>query len=386
MRPFIANILSNLRFSYGDVGNRLKYLFSHFIFIVLVQELSVFPSSLCNNSQNMEETAPEALFFTVTLDDLTSNRTAYKLDKDCSICSASLSRGLSVLGGKKHHCHFCYRGVCAKCSGHKVNHPETMREKRCCNACYIKFLSVSIQKETIEEITRIKQESGEIESRLQEEVSERENEDRRKRDLEAEVTRLKQELMRNESNFLAQKAALDKELAEAAASNSRLMETIETLDLHLETAKQELTQAETDLKAVTFELANCNVKANELKSLLLTQEHENEGLKRTLDAKPQSNLQGESTKKKGKIEELKQMVGTMNQREVVLQQEEMQLRQRLEEGLARLQEVGSGRGLERVSTGVSETDVRRLVAATELKEKIKELREENDRLKAALSP
>ena len=142
------------------------------------------------------------------------------------------------------------------------------------------------------------------------------------------------------------------------------------------------------LKAVTFELANCNVKANELKSLLLTQEHDNEGLKRTLETKPQSSSQGEGTKKKGNIEELKEVVGSASQREVALQQEEMELRRRLEEGQARLQEreVGSGKGRERVSTGVSETDVRRLLAATELKEKIKELREENDRLKASLSP
>lgn len=328
----------------------------------------------------------EALFFTVSVDDLSPNRTAHKLDKDCSICSASL--GLSVLGGKKRHCHFCYRGVCAKCSGHKISHPETLKKQRCCNFCYTKFLSMSIQEEKTAEIQRIKQQSGAIESRLQEEVSERENEDRRKRDLEAEVARLKQELMRNESNFLAQKATLDKELAEAAASNSHLMGTIETLDLQLETAKLELSQAETDLKAVTFELANCNVKANELKSLLLTQEHDNEGLKRTLETKPQSSSQGEGTKKKGNIEELKEVVGSASQREVALQQEEMELRRRLEEGQARLQEreVGSGKGRERVSTGVSETDVRRLLAATELKEKIKELREENDRLKASLSP
>jgi hypothetical protein len=334
----------------------------------------------------MEEQLPgvagtEGLFFKVSEEDLSTNRTAHKLDKDCSICSASLSRGLSVLGGKKHHCHFCYRGVCAKCSGHKIHHPETLKLQRCCNICYTKFLSMSIQAEKTGEIEKIKHESEAIDDRLQQEVSEREIEDKRKLELEAEVALLRQGLMRNESNFLAQKASLDKELEEAAAFNSRLMDSIETLDLQLETAKLDLNQAEADLKAVTFELANCNVKANELKSLLLTQEHENEGLKRALDAKPMSSSQSENTKKKGKIEELKQAVEAASQREVALQQEEMELRRKLEAGLER----EAGKGLERVSTGVSEADVRRLLAATELKEKIKELKDENSRLKSLLT-
>lgn len=240
---------------------------------------------------------------------------------------------------------------------------------------------MSIQAEKTGQIEKIKHESEAIDDRLQQEVSEREIEDKRKQELEAEVALLRQGLMRNESNFLAQKASLDKELEEAAAFNSRLMDSIETLDLQLETAKLDLSQAEADLKAVTFELANCNVKANELKSLLLTQEHENEGLKRALDAKPVSSSQSENTKKKGKIEELKQAVEAASQREVALQQEEMELRRRLEAGLER----EAGKGLERVSTGVSEADVRRLLAATELKEKIKELKDENSRLKSLLT-
>lgn len=326
----------------------------------------------------------EALFFNVSLDDLSPNRTAHKLDKECSICSSSLTRGL--LGGKKHHCHFCYRGVCSKCSGHKIHHPETQRDQRCCNACYTKFLSISIQAEKNAEIERIKRQSGVIETQLQKEVTQRENEDRRKLELEAEVDRLRIDLMRNESNFLAQKSALDKELEEAAAVNSQLMNAIETLDVQLETAKQDLTQAETDLKAVTFELANCNVKANELKSLLLTQQHENEALKRSLEPKSHNSPQPEGSKKKGKIEELKQEVESASMKQIALQQEELEVRNRLE---ARLQERemrdAPGKGLERISTGVSESDMRRLLAATELKEKIKDLREENERLRLLLA-
>ena len=342
----------------------------------------------------------ESTYFNVTVDDLSPNRTAHKLDKECSICSGPLSRKLGVLASKDRywypsHSYFCYRGVCSKCSGHKVRHPETNKDQRCCNACYTKFLSMSIQAEKTSEIQQIRAKSDVIESQLQREENERENEDRRRAQLEAEVTRLKDDLMRNECLFLSQKAALEKEIEDATQENSRLLSIVHTLESELEDAQRDFNQSEVDLKAVTFELANCNVKANELKSLLLTQQHENEVIRRNLDTKlaasPVPVTDPGAGKRQTRIEELKAAVEAASQRQMQLQQEQSELVRKTDAAEKRLKEketqleraqesVAEGREM-RVSTAVSEPDVRKLAIATELKEKIRSLRDENERLK-----
>ena len=71
--------------------------------------------------------------------DLSSNKTAYKLDKcvQCSVCGTS---AWTVFSPKKY-CKFCYRCVCKPCSGQTLFHPERNTEERCCSNCYRRFLS-----------------------------------------------------------------------------------------------------------------------------------------------------------------------------------------------------------------------------------------------------
>lgn len=76
----------------------------------------------------------------VTLDALSTNKTAYKLDTECTICKTS---SWTVFNPKKY-CKFCYRAVCKSCSGQTLLHPERNSQERCCSNCHQRFLSQRI--------------------------------------------------------------------------------------------------------------------------------------------------------------------------------------------------------------------------------------------------
>lgn len=76
----------------------------------------------------------------VGLDVLSTNKSAYKLDTECTICQTA---AWTVFNPKKY-CKFCYRAVCKSCSGQTLLHPERHTQERCCSDCYRRFLSQGV--------------------------------------------------------------------------------------------------------------------------------------------------------------------------------------------------------------------------------------------------
>jgi len=76
----------------------------------------------------------------VGLEALSTNKSAYKLDTECTICKNS---SWTVFNPKKY-CKFCYRAVCKSCSGQTLLHPERHMQERCCSDCSRRFLSQGV--------------------------------------------------------------------------------------------------------------------------------------------------------------------------------------------------------------------------------------------------
>ena len=54
--------------------------------------------------------------------DIPDDQDLFQSDKNCAICDASFGK-IGIGNAKKHLCKFCMRGVCAKCSPEKIQHP-----------------------------------------------------------------------------------------------------------------------------------------------------------------------------------------------------------------------------------------------------------------------
>lgn len=58
----------------------------------------------------------------------------FQSDKCCAVCQASFGK-IGIVHAKKFLCKFCNRGVCAKCSPEKLEHPTTKKEEKICSGC-----------------------------------------------------------------------------------------------------------------------------------------------------------------------------------------------------------------------------------------------------------
>ena len=105
------------------------------------------------------------------------DRSKYVSMTKCITCGTTLGKQ----GSKKYFCHFCYSAVCAACSPLNVLHPETRKEEKACNPCYIDFLKLIVL-ETGEEYVKIK---------LKQEIEEKEQEISKRKILAEELENTK---------------------------------------------------------------------------------------------------------------------------------------------------------------------------------------------------
>ncbi|OMJ93012.1 hypothetical protein SteCoe_4091 [Stentor coeruleus] len=96
------------------------------------------------------------------------DRAKYTSMKECIICNSALGKA----GIKKHYCKFCYNAVCNACSPFTGPHPESGKEERICNPCYINGLKLAVMDSCIEYIklklkTEIEEKEKEIAKRKQ---------------------------------------------------------------------------------------------------------------------------------------------------------------------------------------------------------------------------
>ena len=136
-----------------------------------------------SDSESVTSTISESMQTTDLFDalELGKDPQAYKLDKNCTVCSTKFGK-IGILHARKHYCKFCYRGVCAKCSPQVAVHPIQLKRLRVCNTCCQKAVihrftenfkldieHIKIQQEqTEEEIEKSRKEKVEIADRIQE--------------------------------------------------------------------------------------------------------------------------------------------------------------------------------------------------------------------------
>jgi FYVE zinc finger len=68
------------------------------------------------------------------------DRSKYLSMKECLTCGTPLGKQ----GSRKFYCHFCYRAVCSACSPLNLIHPESNKEEKICNPCYINSLKLLV--------------------------------------------------------------------------------------------------------------------------------------------------------------------------------------------------------------------------------------------------
>jgi peptidoglycan hydrolase CwlO-like protein len=104
--------------------------------------------------------------------------------------------------------------------------------------------------------------------------------------LETEVKRLQEEIAQTEEDFLGKRELLDTEIAATKAENQAFEAEIETLKTQFSEFHQSLQAPNSELSTTTRDVANLKVKINEIKSLILQQEHENAILISKVESSP----------------------------------------------------------------------------------------------------
>ena len=78
--------------------------------------------------------------------DIPDDQDLFQSDKNCAICDASFGK-IGIGNAKKHLCKFCMRGVCAKCSPEKIQHPITKKEEKICSSCIEKLMETHLSQD-----------------------------------------------------------------------------------------------------------------------------------------------------------------------------------------------------------------------------------------------
>ena len=127
------------------------------------------------------------------------DRSNYVNMKECLTCNTSLGKQ----GSKKYYCKFCYNAVCAACSPLNIMHPESGKEEKTCNPCYINYLKLIVL------------ESGEeyVKAKLKQLIEEKEVEINLRKQI-IELEKIKEDSTRENDEFNMRLSLREKELKE----------------------------------------------------------------------------------------------------------------------------------------------------------------------------
>lgn len=218
---------------------------------------------------------------TVQVSDLSSNKDAYKLDSNCTVCGTA-AWGLF---SPKKYCKFCYRCVCKECSLHRAYHPERLRQERCCNACYDRFISQgvldSMQYQMGVTNTMVRHAS----ELLEEEKDRRSIQDATQSGLRAAITQVELDL---EAQLQAGKTSItqqDQVIAQLDTDLAALKSDLQSRKAKLESAKALLEKARNKLAEVTVAAQAQRDTVDEVKAKLTSNQDEFSRLRRMQEAR-----------------------------------------------------------------------------------------------------
>ncbi|CAG9315587.1 unnamed protein product [Blepharisma stoltei] len=291
-----------------------------------------------------------------------ANRKAYRLDKICIVCSSKFS----LLGSnKKHHCKFCFRGVCRKCSTNKGYQPELQGRYRICDNCYNKALesqktsqkAVESTPEVIEDEANESAEEKkyeELTKKLEEEFS------AKKAELEAEISKINEEKGKIELEENGLRRLIEDSGKEMRKKDIRIIATREKI--------QELKKDTTADRE----------RVKELHKLIKDQEVENDHLKEKLEeTRVERSRSIDSIDDSSSFSEkpLKQTLDSIKEQTDALKQEIDEMKNRMDEIREELNEKKAEAGvlektIEMKSTGNPEPEEESETSVRELQEKI----------------
>ena len=273
--------------------------------------------------------------------------------------------------------------MCQKCSGRKIKHPGTKKAERCCNACYTKFFTVALQAEKDAEIDLIRANCREVKEEL-DRVEARQRQEQGKRQLlETEAQVLQQEIAQREGDFMGKKALLEAEIAATLSENQAFAEEISTLKTKCSDSQLSFQTSSSELSIATRELANLNVKINELKSLILQQEYENGILRGKIESSPPTKEKSIGKVEKGE-EDLAKEVDSAKWRCEQLSKEQHELALKIREYEGKLRNQDEQLHILSAEIPASRTGLEVRKDETILQERVCELNVENQSLEAEM--
>ena len=130
--------------------------------------------------------------------DQNTDKLQYLSMRVCAGCNTNFSN----LTCKKYFCQFCYKAFCNKCSVLSLFHPETNRNERCCNPCYLLFTQKSVFS-LVEKFA---------ETKMQTEIQERAEEEKKQKNLNEEILSVKAEIELEKLKFSSESEKISSEV------------------------------------------------------------------------------------------------------------------------------------------------------------------------------
>lgn len=279
--------------------------------------------SLCLLTDGSAALENPSLPLNVTLEDLSTNRDAWKFDTECSLCRNAF--GVLKLQ-HKYRCKFCYRGVCEKCSKWRVLHPEFGIKRRCCNACYEKFISSAMREELQGKLDETQARVSRIERTISSVKDDR-----------VDVGEYARRLQMDASRLMIQHSKLEGELEKVLGQQREQLLRMKTRKTVLETQKREKEAQIEELRKQqsvrTREIAGVEALITEAQKLIA----ENKALLARCQEEESTLLRLSAQRKqsqdvaKGTAKELKSAISALQDRCKALEANNSQLRSQLKD-------------------------------------------------------
>lgn len=313
----------------------------------------------------------------VTMEDLSTNREAWKFDKVCSLCGSTF--GMLNLN-HKYRCKFCYRGICEKCSTWRVLHPEFGVPRRCCQACYQKFISSTMREEMQGRLDESQAWVSRIERTITSVRDDRTDMGEHARKLQMDASRLMIEHSRLEGELEKVLGQRRDALLKLKNQKTAFEKMIKDKETQITEIKKQVKKRRNEIKSVEKLISEAQKLVSENKVLLSKSQDEEVELLRISATRKQSVEVAKGTAKELKVR-LGELKGSIRVLEANIQQTKSQLKE-VEEAIGYERKQGeTPLPVEMVtrSPSVEQEDLERDVEKD--KERYRELLEENYELR-----
>mmetsp|Transcript_7756 Transcript_7756/g.14736 ORF Transcript_7756/g.14736 Transcript_7756/m.14736 type:complete len:410 (+) Transcript_7756:3079-4308(+) len=233
----------------------------------------------------------------------TINRKAWKSEKNCFVCGATLGIALGKLTNlvsldnlrnpmnitnavpmtMTYHCKFCYHAVCSDCSRLELLHPESQELEKACKNCYTEAVENRVRtsmateiEATTNELNALSQALKNEETARQHELSKRKSLTHKLKDVETTLKEKEQSLQAELDDLNDQKLIKQKEI-------EFIKKQIRDFQAEKVACISEIAILSEELQSINNSIAEDEAKLEQIQDMLDKQEKENARLKKELD-------------------------------------------------------------------------------------------------------